>query len=262
MNHIRGYQFFPQLFSNPSTPLLFSHLILPAPGAPPLSLVFCLAFAPLSPSLLFLVITHHYQGNLFLAQQTSSWTSNPPFSHPFHSTPHTTTHTPLLRTTWWRAALTGSSITQGGLNTQAAAAGGDFEIQESIFLFFSCVFLASPAASNIHSTSCLLYFLTRPLLSHILTSFLSIKQKSFHKCHITSGSAASVEQTMQKKSETEERGHTKGPLPYPVVSTLPWSKTTSGSRRVRSSSSLASPRFYRLLSDIPVWHWRRFNPYV
>lgn len=44
MNHIRGYQFFPQLFSNPSTPLLFSHLILPAPGAPPLSLVFLSGF--------------------------------------------------------------------------------------------------------------------------------------------------------------------------------------------------------------------------
>lgn len=91
MNHIRGYQFFPQLFSNPSTPLLFSHLILPAPGAlaPPLSLVFCLAFAPLSPSVLFLVITHHYQGNLFSAQQTSSRThpSTPilPFSIPIHS---------------------------------------------------------------------------------------------------------------------------------------------------------------------------------
>lgn len=140
MNHIRGYQFFPQLFSNPSTPLLFSHLILPAPGAPPLSLVFCLAFAPLSPSLLFLVITHHYQGNLFLAQQTSSWTSNPPFSHPFHSTPHTTTHTPLLRTTWWRAALTGSSITQGGLNTQAAAAGGDWDSRIYFFIFQLCLF--------------------------------------------------------------------------------------------------------------------------
>lgn len=90
MNHIRGYQFFPQLFSNPSTPLLFSHLILPAPGAPPLSLVFCLAFAPLSPSLLFLVITHHYQGNLFLAQQTSSWTSILFPSIPFDSTHHHT----------------------------------------------------------------------------------------------------------------------------------------------------------------------------
>lgn len=181
MNHIRGYQFFPQLFSNPSTPLLFSHLILPAPGAlaPPLSLVFCLAFAPLSPSLLFLVITHHYQGNLFSAQQTSSWTSNPPFSHPLHSTPHTTTHTPLLRTTWWRAALTGSSITQGGLNTQAAAARGDFEIQESIFLFFSGVFLASPAASNTFNIS-------PPLLPNTSSAFPHPYQLSLHQAEVLS----------------------------------------------------------------------------
>lgn len=145
MNHIRGYQFFPQLFSNPSTPLLFSHLILPAPGAlaPLLSLVFCLAFAPLSPSLLFLVITHHYQGNLFSAQQTSepilplqsSLFPSTPFDSTHHHT-HTSASYNLMKSSFDRLINNSRRLE----HTSSCSQGRFWDSRINFFIFQLCLF--------------------------------------------------------------------------------------------------------------------------